>query len=172
MIKKRDITIGKIAGTHGNKGMLKIIPITDWPDRFLEMKTVTLEKDGSQVTYNIAEAVPYRRFILVRLAEIPDMTAAEKLKGSLVKVARDELKELPEGSFYIFEIVGLKVYTAGGNHIGEIEDIIQTGANDVYVIKRPNGPPALVPALKSVVREVNIKEGRVVVDYPEIADSE
>jgi 16S rRNA processing protein RimM len=167
MMKKRDITIGKIAGTHGNRGMLKIMPITDWPDRFLEMKAITLEKDGRQQVYNITEAVPYRSFIMVRLAEVPDMTAAEKLKGSLVKAARDELMDLPAGSFYIFDIVGLKVYTAGGKHVGEIEDVIQTGANDVYVVKRAEGPPVLVPALKSVVREIDLTEGRMVVDYPD-----
>lgn len=172
MMKKRDITIGKIAGTHGNRGMLKLIPITDFPERFLEMKTITLERDGKQEVYSITEASPYRRFILIRLAEVPDMTAAEGLKGSLVKAAREELIDLPEDSFYIFDIVGLQVFTAGGSHAGEIEDVIQTGANDVYVVKRVNGPPVLVPALKKVIREVNIKEGRMVVDYPEIADTE
>ncbi|HBV98926.1 MAG: hypothetical protein JL50_19235 [Peptococcaceae bacterium BICA1-7] len=170
-MKKRDIVIGKIVGTHGNRGMLKLFPITDFPERFLEMKTITLEKDGDQKVYNITEASPYRRFILIRLDEIPDMTAAEGLKGALAKVAREELADLPEDSFYIFDIVGLKVFTAGGDHAGEIEDVIQTGANDVYVVKRVNGPPVLVPALKNVIREVNIKEGRVVVDYPELESS-
>lgn len=171
-MKKRDITIGKITGTRGNMGMLKLIPITDFPERFLEMKTIALEKDGRQEVYSIAEASPYRRFILIRLVEIPDMTAAEGLKGALVKAARDELADLPEDSFYIFDIVGLKVFTAGGGLAGEIEDVLQTGANDVYVVKRVNGPPVLVPALKNVIREVNIKEGRMVVDYPELEGSD
>ena len=166
---KRDIIIGKITGTHGNKGMLKVIPITDFPDRFLEMKTVTLEVKGKYQTFTVAEAAPHRRHILIKLDEIPDMIAAEALKGALVKIAREELAELPEGSYYIFDIVGLKVYNPGGVLVGEIEDVIQTGANDVYVIKTGGGP-LLVPALKEVVREIDIRGGKMVVDYSEAND--
>lgn len=166
-MNKQDIIIGKVAGTHGNKGIIKVIPITDFPDRFLEMEKVTLELKGRLKAYAIEEASRYRQFVLLKLAEIPDMNAAEGLKGALIKVGREDLHDLPRDSYYIFEIVGLKVYTPENTYLGEVEDIIQTGANDVYVIKTESGPPILVPALKTVVREVDIIGGRMVIDYSE-----
>lgn len=160
----RDIIIGKIVGTHGNKGVLKVHPITDFPDRFLGMESITVELGGIQRTYTIEKSDLYRRHILLKLAGIPDMNAAEALKGAYVKVAREELAELPEGSYYIFDIVGLKVYEAEGEPVGVVEDVIRTGANDVYVVNTGKGP-LLVPALKDVVKEIDIKGGRMVVNF-------
>lgn len=160
---KRDIIIGKIVGTHGNKGVLKVQPITDFPDRFLVMESITVEQGGIQRTYTIEKSDLYRRHILIKLAEIPDMNGAEALKGAYIKAAREELARLPEGSYFIFDIVGLKVYTVEGEPVGAVEDVIHTGANDVYVVNTGK-EQLLVPALKDVVKEVDVKGGRMVVD--------
>lgn len=162
-----DITIGKIVGTHGNKGLLKVLPLTDFPDRFLGMNSVTLELDGKQKKYTVIEASPYKRHVLLKLKEIPDMTGAEALKGALIKIRREELTPLPDGSYYIFDIVGINVYTPGGEPLGVVEDVIQTGANDVYVINTGKPAPLLVPALKDVVREIDVRGGRMIVELPE-----
>ncbi|MFZ5648535.1 MAG: ribosome maturation factor RimM [Bacillota bacterium] len=160
----RDIIIGKIVGTHGNKGVLKVQPITDFPDRFLGMDSITVDQDGKFKTYTIVKAERYRQHILIRLAEILDMNGAEALKGAYIKVAREELADLPEGSYYIFEIVGLNVFTTEGEPVGVVEDVIQTGSNDVYVVSTGKNPPLLVPALKDVVKEVDVKGGRMMVN--------
>ena len=162
-----DITIGKIVGTHGNKGLLKVLPLTDFPDRFLGMDSITLLLDGKEKKYTLLEASHHKRNVLLELKEIPDMTGAEALKGALIKIKREELTPLPDGSYYIFDIVGITVCTPGGDHLGVVEDIIQTGANDVYVINTGKPAPLLVPALKEVVREIDIKAGRMVVELPE-----
>ena len=161
------ITIGKIVNTQGHRGMLRIFPLTDFPDRFLEMKEVLVELGGKVTPYHIEEASLYKKYILIKFKEILDMNMAERLKGSLLKVPRQELKPLPEDSFYIFDIVGLKVYDTGGNLLGQVGDIIQTGANDVYVVDREGGKPLLIPALKKVVREVDVPGGRMTVDMLE-----
>lgn len=161
---KRDIIIGKIVGTHGNKGVLKIAPITDFPDRFLYMDRITLDLAGKQREYSVVKADRYKQHILLKLAEIPDMNGAEALKGAYIKVAREELTDLPEGSYYIFDIIGLKVYTTAGESVGTVEDVIKTGANDVYVVNTGKEPPVLVPALKDVVKEMDVKGGKMVVD--------
>ncbi|MFZ5652237.1 MAG: ribosome maturation factor RimM [Bacillota bacterium] len=160
----RDIIIGKIVGTHGNKGVLKVHPITDFPDRFLGMGSITVDQGGLQKTYTIEKSDRYRKHILIKLAELPDMNGAEALRGAYIKAAREELEELPEGSYYVFEIVGLKVFAAGGEPVGVVEDVIHTGANDVYVVNTGEEPPVLVPALKDVVKEIDIKGGRMVVN--------
>lgn len=162
---KKDIAIGKIVGTYGHRGMMKVLPLTDFPDRFFEMDRVTLEQDGKQKAYTIAEVKRHKKHMLISLAEVGDMSGAEGLRGALIKIGREELNPLPDGSYYIFDLIGLKVFSTEGDYIGVVEDVIQTGANDVYVVDTGDRAPALVPALKDVVREVDIEGGRMVVDW-------
>jgi len=169
---EKDIVIGKIVATYGHRGMLKVLPLTDFPDRFLDMRQVTLEQAGKQQDYTLTGARGQGRHMLVSFAEIPDMNSAETLKGALVKVAREDLVPLPEGSFYIFEIIGLQVYTPEGGCLGVVEDVIQTGANDVYLVDTGEKAPLLVPALKQVVRQIDPKAGRMVVDLSSMVDTD
>ncbi|MCL6611849.1 MAG: ribosome maturation factor RimM [Peptococcaceae bacterium] len=158
-----DIVIGKIVGTYGHRGMVKVFPLTDFPDRFFGMDRVTLEQDGKRRVYTVAEVRRHRKHVLIRLEEVADMTGAESLRGAVIKIGREELTPLPEGSYYIFDIVGLKVFTEEGGYVGVVEDVLQTGANDVYVVDTGEKAPVLVPALKDVVREIDIRGGRMVV---------
>jgi 16S rRNA processing protein RimM len=115
------------------------------------------------------ETVAYhKRFVILTFREIPDMTAAEKLKGALLQVPRSELVPLPDGHYYIFDIVGLTVYTQEGERLGVVQDVLRTGANDVYVVQAESGgAPLLIPALKAVVREIDLEGGRMTVVLPE-----
>ena len=142
---------------------MKVFPLTDFPDRFFDMGKITLDHDGKQKVYTLAEVKRSPKHVLIRLEEIADMTEAEKLKGSLIKISRGELTPLPADSFYLFDIVGLQVFTPEGTCIGVVEDIIQTGANDVFVVNSGEKSPILVPALKKVVKEVDIQGGRMVI---------
>ncbi|WP_104370616.1 ribosome maturation factor RimM [Desulfocucumis palustris] len=161
------IDIGKIVNTQGNRGELRIFPLTDFPGRFLDMDTVLVELNGEKRKYTIETARLYKKFVIIKFKETPDMTAAEKLKGALLKVTREELVELPEGSYYIFDLVGINVYDPAGNSLGILEEVIHTGANDVYVVAEQGGKPVLVPALKSVVKEIDVPGRRMVVEMPE-----
>ncbi len=158
-----EIAIGKIVGTHGRLGMLKVLPLTDFPDRFFSMDSITLERGGEQRAYSVGEVKRHRKHILISLREVADMSAAEGLKGALIKIGRQELTPLPAGSYYIFDIVGLKVFTTGGELLGVVEDVIKTGANDVYVVDSGKKAPVLVPALRDVIMEVDVEGGRMVV---------
>ncbi|MFZ5596300.1 MAG: ribosome maturation factor RimM [Bacillota bacterium] len=165
MDKKRDIAVGKIVGTHGNRGLLKVLPLTDYPDRFWDMKSVTLELGGKQHTYTVAGVSRHRGHILLGLGEVSDMNGAEKLRGAMIMVARDELTPLPVDSYYIFDIIGLQVYTPEGRRLGVVEDVIRTGANDVYVVNAGGKEQLLIPALKEVVTKVDIGGGRMEVVF-------
>lgn len=162
------IVVGKILKTQGNRGELRVYPLTDFPERFMTMDRVMLDLNGKLQYYHIESARLYKQFVVIKFKEAPDMNAAEKLKGGLLKVARDELTELPPDSYYIFDLIGMKVYNPPGNFLGVLEDIIQTGANDVFVISREGLPPLLIPALKSVVKEIDLPGGRMVVEMLEI----
>lgn len=169
-MEKSDIVVGKVVGAYGRGGMLKVLPLTDFPDRFFRMDRVTLQRDGKRKAYTVAGVKNHNRHVLMELAEVADMSAAEELKGFLITISPEELTPLPEGSFYIFDLVGLRVYSPEGEYLGVVEDVIQTGANDVYVVAGGEKPPVLVPALKSVVREVDIAAGKMVVDYRDAGD--
>ncbi|MGQ9513042.1 ribosome maturation factor RimM [Thermodesulfitimonas sp.] len=166
-MKEEFITVGEIVAPHGCRGAVRILPLTDFPERFLRMKKLTLFKEGERKTYAVEEARGHKRFILVKLAGIDTMDDAAALRGALIQVPRGETVPLPPGRYYVFEIIGLKVWSEEGAFLGEVSAVITTGANDVYGIRTPSGREILIPALKAVVREIDLQEGRMVVRLPE-----
>ncbi|HOV78559.1 MAG TPA: ribosome maturation factor RimM [Bacillota bacterium] len=161
----RYISIGKILNTHGLHGAVRILPLTDYPERFNRMSRVDVFIGNVRRELRIEKTYPYKNYIIAKFKEITDMKTAGELKGGLLKVAREELVALPSDSFYIFEIVGLDVYESGGRRLGKVTDVLQTGANDVYVVDT-GSKPLLIPALKQVVREVDLPGRKMVVDLP------
>lgn len=166
-IDEKYITIGKIVNTQGNRGMLRVLPLTDFTDRFQDMNEVEVLLGRERKTYHLEQASKYKQFIVVKFKEVPDMNAAVALKGALLQVTRDNLVNLPKDTFYIFDIVGLDVYDINDIKLGRVEDIIQTGANDVYVVESEGKRPLLVPALKKVVKEIDLADKRMTVELPE-----
>jgi 16S rRNA processing protein RimM len=160
------ITIGKILKHQGHKGAVRVLPLTDYPERFEKMNRVKVSVGGSRQEFNIEHAYRQKNFIVVKFREVANMKAAEELKGGLLEVTREELVPLAEDRFYIFDIVGLKVYAQDGKLLGAIEEVLQTGANDVYVVAT-GGKPLLIPALKQVVREIDLPGRKMVVVVPE-----
>lgn len=161
------ITVGEIVNTQGIKGEVRVLPTTDFPERFQQTKQIYALQQGKRQLLNIERVWEHKQFIIVKFQEVADMTAAEKLKGSLLQVTRSQLTELPKESFYVFDIVGLKVIDDQGQELGVVADVLCTGANDVYVVKRDEGKDILIPALKSVVKKIDIPTGIMEVALPE-----
>jgi 16S rRNA processing protein RimM len=160
------ITIGKIVNTHGYQGWLRIFPLTDYPERFYNMKKVFVAQDKNCNEYNIDGAKQHKNTILIKFKEINDMNSALALKGALLQVKRDQLVKLPADTYFIFDLLGMKVYTTEQEYLGEIKDVLQTGANDVYVVENGLGQTILIPALKSVVKEINFDTLQIKVLLP------
>jgi 16S rRNA processing protein RimM len=160
------IRIGKILGTQGNRGAVRVLPLTDYPERFLKMSRVKVKLKEDRHDFQIEAVNEHKKFLIIKFRGIDDMNAAEQLRGGYLEITRDQLIPLPEGSFYIFEIIGLKVYNLAGAYLGHVTDVLQTGANDVYVVET-GGRPLLVPALKQVVREIDLSGRRMRVELPE-----
>lgn len=157
---KEYIKVGKIVNTHGVKGCLKCIPLTDDMERFDELKYVYTEKDNKKRKIN---NVWYRKgLVYLELEDINDMDAAESLRNTFISIYDDQLRELPEGSYYLFDLEGMEVYSDLGEYIGKISEIYQTGANDVYEVVDKN-KSYLIPAVKDVVKEVSVKEKKMVI---------
>jgi 16S rRNA processing protein RimM len=158
------VIIGKIGAPHGVRGDVRVIPLTDFPDRFHQLKTVYTD-DGAKLTVESARF--HKQFVLVKFRGIDTMNDTEPLRGKLIKVRREDAVVLPEGHYYFFDIIGLSVYTETGEHLGDITDILQTGSNDVYVAERKNEKPLLIPALKEVVLQIDIPGKKMIVRLQE-----
>lgn len=161
------LDIGKIVNTHGVKGEVKVMPFTDDQERYSDLKWVYTEKDNKLEKLYIQSVKYLKQMVIVRFKGIDDMTAAEALKGAVLKVDRENAVKLPKDSFFICDIIGLNVQDDAGKSLGILKDVIKTGSNDVYVVKGEDQKEILVPALKSVVKEISIEDKRIVVSLPE-----
>jgi 16S rRNA processing protein RimM len=160
------ITIGKILKTQGKAGAVRVLPLTEYPERFKAKSKVNVSLKGSRVVMNIEESFPHQKYVIIKFKEIPDMNAAEEIKGGILEISRAELFPLPEHTYYIFDIIGLTVSDKNRGRLGTITEVIQTGANDVYVVET-GARPVLIPALKHVVKEIDLPGRHMVVDLPE-----
>ena len=157
------IAIGRIVAPHGVRGELRVAVLTEFPERFLDMKHVIVEGKGEMAVKGVRA---HQELILLTLDGVQDRDAAAALRGRLLQVTRADLTPLPEGQFYVFDLVGVKVFDEAGQELGVLEEVLQPGANDVYLIRRTDGGEMLLPALRSVVLTVDLPGRRMVVKPP------
>ena len=157
------IVIGRVGAAHGIHGDLRIIPLTDFPERFVGLSEVMV---GDELLH-IVSAKPQGKNILMRFREYGVREEAQRLTGRLLTVAREEAAPLDEGEYYVFDIIGLTVYDEAGNELGIVENVLKTGSNDVYAVRSENGREILIPALRAVVRVIDVPDGRMTVRLPE-----
>src|SRR5574341_1009210 len=156
------ITIGKAVKPFGVKGEMKIEPMTDFPERFKDLRRVYLVSPAGKEIVCTVQAVRYAGgvpYLLFRGYDSPEK--ARTLNGWLVKVPEEEAVPLPEGTYYWFELIGMDVFSEGGEKLGTIVDIFETGSNDVYVMKRGR-KEVYIPATKEVIRQVDRAAKRMV----------
>ena len=163
------LQIGKIVNTHGIRGELKIITLTDDPKRFDKLKQAYISPDisGNMEKYNVEKVRYHKNFVYIKFKEITNINDAEKFKNSYVIIDRKDAVDLPEDSFFICDLIGMDVYEESGEVVGKLKDVLKTGSNDVYIVKRKKGKDILIPALKSVVKDVSIENKKMVVSLPE-----
>jgi 16S rRNA processing protein RimM len=157
--------IGKIVGAHGVRGTLRIHPLTDYPERFLDMRTLYVEKQGKphrELEITGITSHDGKGQFLAAVSGISDRESAEAFSGYVVTVAPDERVKLPEGEYWIDSLIGLDVVDAeSGEELGEIEDVMPTGSSDVYQVRATDGSVKMIPAVADVVREVDVDAGVV-----------
>lgn len=150
--------IGKIVNTHGVKGAVKIIPLTDDPKRFELLEHVFVERCGKMEKYTIGPIKYLKNMVIIQFKEVTDMDQAEALKQSLVKIPREQALPLEEDEYYVQDLIGVSVQTEDGKPLGKIADVIFTGSNDVYVVREEGKKDILIPALKACIKHVNMAE--------------
>lgn len=165
------LSIGKIVGVHGLKGVLKIFSYAESTARYTPGMPLHLkDSHGNGFILKIVWAKPHSKTILLSLEGISSRDRAERLVGSELFIEKSALEVLEEGTYYWADLMGLSVYSLEGDHLGEVSAIVQTGSNDVYVVKKKAGTEemeVLVPALASVVREIDLDQRIMRVDLPE-----
>lgn len=156
-------TVGRIVNTHGVKGEIKVMPTTDDPKRFKKLKSIFVERKTME-TYEIESVRYHKDFVLLKLKGIEDMNAAELLKGSVIKINRKDSLPLKKDEYYISDLFGLQVYTEEDRFLGELVDIIETGSNDVYVVRKEDREKdLLLPAIKQVIKGVELETKKMTV---------
>lgn len=158
------MVVGRIKGVHGVRGELTVESLTDVAERFSPGSVLYVE--GKAVTVEASRRA--KKGLLVKLGGVQDRNAAEALRGKLLTVPSSEVRPLPEGSYYHFQVLDMDVWTHDGGYLGRLEEVLTTPGNDVYVVRGPGGQEALIPALGDVVLEVDLDGGRMVVRVPEI----
>ncbi len=167
------IAVGEVLTTQGNKGEVKVSPLTDNLERWLELTRV-LRADGTGTNELWIENVRFfRGLVIVKFRGIDNISTAEELRGEFLWLPEEERPRLPEGRFYLDQLIGLKVYDLNGRFLGKIEEVLQTGANDVYIVRGGEEGEILLPAIKQVVRQVDTEQGFMHVELlPGLVDGE
>lgn len=158
-----NLEIGQIVNTFGIKGQIKVKPFTDDIRRFDNLKEVYVEKNNTKKEYEIEEVKYHKDMVLIKFKGIETVEQAEKLKNSYITISRDSAEELEEDRYYIVDLLGLEVYTDEQILLGILEDIFNTGSNDIYVVKSSDGKQILLPAIKDVVKNIDIENKKITV---------
>lgn len=156
------IVVGRVVAPWGVKGEMKVEVMTDFPDRFSPMEEVYI--DGHPVS--IERGRWHKGRVILKLASVDSIDAAEKLRGRFLEIPQSRLRPLPEDHYYQFQLMGLEVWTTEGERLGQIADILPSASNDVYVIRGDQGE-LLIPAIEDVVKSVELEKGRVIVQLIE-----
>jgi 16S rRNA processing protein RimM len=158
-------TVGKIINTHGIRGDLKVLRVSDFEDRFEIGKVLYLVTDNQVVReLEIDGHRIHKGFDLLHFNGLNNINEVEHFKGSTLKITESQLTELEENEYYYHEIIGCEVLTIEGNSIGQVKEILAPGANDVWVIKQPKGKDILIPYIKEVVKNIDIAEKKIVIE--------
>ena len=150
------LKVGVISSTHGIRGEVKVFPTTDSPERFETLKNVILETGKQQIPLEIAGIKYFKQFVIVKFKGIDNINDIEKYRGMELYVSREDAVELEDDEFYIADLIGMKVVTEDGD-LGVLKDIMETGANDVYIIDTEKYGELLLPAIHDCILDVDVE---------------
>jgi 16S rRNA processing protein RimM len=163
------LILGEVLRPHGVRGELRIRILTDYPERIVAGKTIYLGEDieGKATPYQVEHLRTNKEFGLLKLRGIDDRDQADLLRQLLVLTELDDAVPLDEGEFYLYEMIGLDVQTEDGESLGTLVEVLETGANDVYIINSPRYGEVLIPAIEQTILKTDIDAGVMTVRLPE-----
>lgn len=153
------LQIGVITTTHGVRGEVKVFPTTDDPKRFKKLKQVILDTGKEQIELEVAGARFFKNLVILKFKGIDNINDVEQYRQKSLYVTRENAVPLGENEYFIADLIGLKVVSDEGEELGDLSDVLQTGANDVYVVSKENTPDLLIPAIRDCIKQVDIESG-------------
>ena len=157
------LQVGVITQTHGVRGEVKVFPTTDDVNRFKKLKQVILDTGKETMPLEIQSVKFFKQFLILKFKGIDNINDIEKYKRCSLYVTREHAVALEEDEYFIADMIGMEVCTEDGNIFGTLTDVIETGANDVYVIENAEHGEVLVPAIKECIRSVDIEKGQMMI---------
>jgi len=162
------LQVGKIVNTHALQGEVKVISNSDFKaERFKKGSQLFIDFNGEHLPVIVAAHREHKRMDLLKFKDLNTINQVEKYKGCDLLVSSERLEDLAEEEFYYFEIIGCTVKTTDGAVMGKISEILETGANDVWIVKRWDQKDLLIPYIEDVVKEVNLEQKTVVIELIE-----
>lgn len=160
----RYLAIGRIVRAHGVRGEVSVAILTDFPERFEQSEWLYIGNEHEADVYQVKSQRWHKQNVLLSFAGITDRNQAEKLVGQFVQIPVEDAMALPEGSYYLYQMIGLQAVTADGRQLGVITEVIETNANDVYVVQNDEGKDILLPAIPDVIKSIDLDQGTMVVE--------
>ena len=157
------LQVGVITQTHGVRGEVKVFPTTDDVNRFKKLKQVILDTGKETMPLEIQSVKFFKQFVILKFKGIDNINDIEKYKRCSLYVTREHAVALEEDEYFIADMIGMEVCTEDGYIFGTLKDVIETGANDVYVIENAEHGEVLVPAIKECIRSVDIEKGQMMI---------
>lgn len=160
---QKKLEVGQIVNTFGIKGEVKVVPFTDDIKRFDELKNVYVKTKKESKQYKVENVKYHKNMVLIKLEGINNVESAENLRNAFLEIDRKDAIPLEEGTYFIADLIGLEVYTEEGKLLGKVDDIYNTGSNDIYVVKDELGKQILLPGIKEVIKEVLLEQEKIIV---------
>lgn len=157
------LQVGVISSTHGVRGEVKVFPTTDDVKRFKKLKKVILDTGKEQLPLEIEGVKFFKQFVILKFRGIDNINDIEKYKGKSLLVDREHAVKLKKDEYFIADMIGMDVFTEDGELFGALKDVMETGANDVYIIEMTDGKEVLVPAIKQCILDIDIENRKMVI---------
>ena len=158
------LQVGVITTTHGVRGEVKVFPTTDDPARFKKLKNVVLDTGKELIDLEVAGVKFFKNMVIVKFKGIDNINDVEKYRKKSLYVTRENAVKLKKNEYFIADLIGLSVIREdNGEVLGELTDVLQTGANDVYEVKMEDGKEVLLPAIRECIKNVDLQKGEITV---------
>lgn len=155
------LQVGAITSPHGLKGEVKVFPTTDDPERFKKLKEVLLDTGQEQLMLEIQSVKFFKKFVILKFKGLDRIEDVEPYRQKTLWVTRAQALPLKRNEYFISDLIDMKVFTEDGNEFGILIDVMQTGANDVYIVKTTQDQEVLIPAIKQCILQVDVQEKRM-----------
>jgi 16S rRNA processing protein RimM len=157
------IELGRVVRPHGVRGEVKVLPLTDWPERFKKIHSLFLEIDKGTGMWVDIEKVRFQgKWVLIKFCTVTDRVEADNLRGASLKVKEEDCKDLPENVFHTYDVVGSEVITEAGETIGKVVDVLPLPAQDIFVVRKGN-KEIMIPAVDAFIKNVDLTLKQIII---------